>query len=388
MNYIKRAFNLSELLENGSIFFLGPRQTGKTKYIENELNNLNVVAFFSFLDNETLYNFREKPSNLRKYLTSLNTNEGIVIIDEVQEFPDVLSDVHHMIEHSNFHFLLTGSSARKIKRKGGNLLGGRAGIFNIHPFVWPEIKHLNLTLKEIFEKGMVPSITLSSDSERMFKNYIESYLKMEIEDEALVRNLRTYRLFLQMAAGENTNLLNYSNIASQSTVSVETIKSWYRILEDTRIGYFLPPLRKSTKRKSVSSSKFYLFDVGIARVMAKQSVLMEHDDAFGRYLETYIFQEINAYIDYKGLYDDLTFWRTQDGKEVDFVIENKAAIEVKSTNNPQNKHFKGLRTFGEEFQKEKKILITTESFKWFTDDGIACTPWSIFLDELWDGKII
>lgn len=387
MNYLKREFNLTELLKNRSLFFLGPRQMGKTKYIENELENENIVASFTFLKRATLSSFSENPSYLLDYISVLDTDEGIIILDEVQEFPEVLSDVHHIIEHSNYKFLLTGSSARKIKRKGGNMLGGRASTFNIHPFVWPEIKHLNKTLEDIFTSGLIPSICLSDDPETMFRDYIENYLRTEIEDEALVRNLRNYRLFLQMAASENTNLLNYSNIASKSTVKVDTIRGWYQILEDTVIGYFLPPFKKSNKRVSVAASKFYLFDVGLARAISGKNVPNEHNSDFGQFLETYIFQELKAYIDYKRLNDEITFWRTREGHEVDFIVENKVAIEVKATKRPENKDFKGLRLFNEEFTNEKRFIITTDSLKWKTDDGIICIPWNRFLDELWEGKI-
>lgn len=385
MKYIRRVLDLKEMLEESSLFLFGPRMSGKTSYIEHELEKESILSI-SFLDGDTLDAFRRNPVILRSMLKG--KKEGFAIIDEVQLFPEVLLDVQHIITHSNIKFLLTGSSARKIKKSGSNLLGGRAGIVSMHPFVWEEIKDKDPSLDDIIETGMLPQIFNSKISQMQLRNYIAGYMEHEIAVEGQRRNLGAFSNFLSMAAAENTELMNFSNISRDIGMSSDTIKEWYQILVDTFLGFYLRPYRKGTKRIPINTAKFYFFDVAIARTAARMPVPSNTMTEYGKLFESYIFQELKAYIDYKTEDDELYFWRTREGYEVDFIIDGKAAIEVKTTRNISNKDLKGLRAFKEENAVKEYIIICNELFERTTDDGIRIIPWKIFLDRLWDGYII
>ena len=350
MAYIRRALEIESLLEESSLFLFGPRMTGKTSYIENELQKKAIISI-TFLDGDTLEAFQRNPVLLRSMLN--DKKEGFVIVDEVQLFPPVLLDIQHIMTHSDIKFLLTGSSARKIKRSGNNLLGGRSKTYQV-----------------------------------LLRNYVRAYLDNEIAAEGERRDLGVFSSFLAFAASENTELMNFSNVSRDIGMSADTIKKWYQILVDTFIGYYLRPYRKGTKRVPVNTSKFYFFDVGVARTAARMAVPTETMTEYGKLFENYIFMELKAYIDYSMSDDELYFWRTREGYEVDFIVENKAAIEVKTSKNITHKELKGLRAFMEENAVKEYIIVCRELFERTTDDGIRIIPWKQFLDNLWDNKII
>lgn len=386
MEYIKRVLQINEILKESSMFLFGPRMTGKTALIENEINPEDTILSISFLNDETLIAFQQNPILLRSMLKG--KKDGVAIIDEVQLFPTILKDVQHIIGHSDIHFLLTGSSYRRLRKNQSNFLGGRAGIISLHPFVWPEIKHTEPTLEKIFESGLLPKFFLSENCSILERNYVQGYLKEEIGNESLVRNLSAFSNFLVFASSENTEILNFSNISRDIGISADSIKGWYQILVDTFLGYYLDPYRKGSKRIPVNTSKFYFFDVGIARVAARMPVPADTMTEFGKLFENYIFTELRAFIDYNLLDDELFFWRTRDGYEVDFVIDGKVAIEVKTTKNITNKDLKGLREFKKENAVKNYIVVTREVFERTTDDGIKIIPWKIFLDKLWTREIL
>ena len=385
MEYIRRALKIEDLLEESSLFLFGPRMTGKTSYIENELQKKAILSI-TFLDGDTLDAFRRNPVLLRSMLNG--KTEGFVIIDEVQLFPPVLLDIQHIMTHSDIQFLLTGSSARKLKKSGSNLLGGRAGIVSMHPLVWKEIKDRNPDLDSIFATGMLPKVFLARSYQSQLRNYVRGYLDNEIAAEGERRDLGAFSNFLTFAASENTELMNFSNVSRDIGMSADTIKEWYQILVDTFIGYYLRPYRKGSKRTPVNTSKFYFFDVGVARVAARMPVPSETMTEYGKMFENYIFMELKAYIDYNMTDDELYFWRTREGYEVDFVIENKVAIEVKTARNITNKEIKGLRAFMDENAVKDYIIVCRELFERTTEDRIRIMPWRVFLDRLWDEKII
>ena len=385
MEYIRRALKIEDLLEESSLFLFGPRMTGKTSYIENELQKKAILSI-TFLDGDTLDAFRRNPVLLRSMLNG--KTEGFVIIDEVQLFPPVLLDIQHIMTHSDIQFLLTGSSVRKLKKSGSNLLGGRAGIVSMHPLVWKEIRDRNPDLDSIFATGMLPKVFLARSYQTQLRNYVRGYLDNEIAAEGERRDLGAFSNFLTFAASENTELMNFSNVSRDIGMSADTIKGWYQILVDTFIGCYLRPYRKGSKRTPVNTSKFYFFDVGVARVAARMPVPSETMTEYGKMFENYIFMELKAYIDYNMTDDELYFWRTREGYEVDFVIENKVAIEVKTSKNITNKELKGLRAFRDENAVKDYIIVCRELFERTTEDGIRIMPWKVFLDRLWDGKII
>ena len=385
MEYIRRELKIEDLLEESSLFLFGPRMTGKTSYIENELQRKALLSI-TFLDGDTLDAFRRNPVLLRSMLNG--KTEGFVIIDEVQLFPPVLLDIQHIMTHSDIQFLLTGSSARKLKKSGSNLLGGRAGIVSMHPLVWKEIKDRNPDLDSIFATGMLPKVFMARSYQTQLRNYVRGYLDKEIAPEGERRDLGAFSNFLTFAASENTELMNFSNVSRDIGMSADTIKEWYQILVDTFIGYYLRPYRKGSKRTPVNTSKFYFFDVGVARVAARMPVPSETMTEYGKMFKNYIFMELKAYIDYNMTDDELYFWRTREGYEVDFVIENKVAIEVKTSKNITNKELKGLRAFRDENAVKDYIIVCRELFERTTEDGIKIVPWKIFLDKLWNNEII
>lgn len=385
MEYIRRALEIGRLLEESSLFLFGPRMTGKTAYIENELQKKAILSI-TFLDGDTLEAFRRNPVLLRSMLNG--RTEGLAIVDEVQLFPPVLLDIQHIMTHSDIHFLLTGSSARKLKRSGSNLLGGRAGIVPMHPLVWKEIRDRNPDLDCIFATGMLPKAFTAKSYQTQLRNYVRGYLDNEIAAEGERRDLGVFSNFLTFAASENTELVNYTNVSRDIGMSADTIKGWYQILVDTFIGYYLRPYRKGSKRIPVNTSKFYFFDVGVARTAARMPVPSETMTEYGKMFENYIFMELKAYIDYRMTDDELYFWRTREGYEVDFVVENKVAIEVKTSKNISNRELRGIRAFRDENAVKDYIIVCRELFERTTEDGIRIMPWKVFLDKLWNNEIV
>ncbi len=385
MEYIKRALDIGELLDESSLFLFGPRMTGKTSYIENELQKKAILSI-TFLDGDTIDAFRRNPVLLRSMLRG--KAEGFVIIDEVQLFPPVLLDIQHIMTHSEIQFLLTGSSARKLKKSGSNLLGGRAGIVSMHPLVWKEIRKMDPDLDTIFASGMLPKAFMAKTYQTQLRNYVRGYLDNEIATEGERRDLGVFSSFLTFAASENTELMNFSNVSRDIGMSADTIKEWYQILVDTFIGYYLRPYRKGSRRIPVSTSKFYFFDVGVARTAARMPVPSETMTEYGKMFENYIFMELKAYIDYSMTDDELYFWRTREGYEVDFVIDGKAAIEVKTSKNITTRELRGLRAFMDENAVNDYIIVCRELFERTTEDGIRIMPWKLFLDRLWNGEIL
>ena len=385
MEYIRRVLEIGKLLEESSLFLFGPRMTGKTAYIENELQKKAILSI-TFLDGDTLDAFRRNPVLLRSMLNG--RTEGLVIVDEVQLFPPVLLDIQYIMTHSDIHFLLTGSSARKLKRSGSNLLGGRAGIVPMHPLVWKEIRDRNPDLDCIFATGMLPKAFTAKSYQTQLRNYVRGYLDNEIAAEGERRDLGVFSSFLTFAASENTELVNYTNVSRDIGMSADTIKGWYQILVDTFIGYYLRPYRKGSKRIPVNTSKFFFFDVGVARTAARMPVPSETMTEYGKMFENYIFMELKAYIDYRMTDDELYFWRTREGYEVDFVVENKVAIEVKTSKNISNRELRGIRAFMDENAVKDYIIVCRELFERTTEDGIRIMPWKVFLDKLWNNEIV
>ena len=259
-DYIYRVAEIDKKLEKKSLFLFGPRQTGKSSYIRNQLREPRLS--WSLLDNELYRNLSMRPSLLRNTLRAKGINDGIVVIDEIQRLPDLLNEVHMLIEETDIHFLLTGSSARKLKKKGVNLLGGRAGKLNFHPLVWPEITDYEITIDKIFRTGLLPAAFSDDDCDSLLNDYVGLYVKEEIEAEREIRNLPPFWEFLRIAATESGEITNYENVARDVGISGVSVREWYNILIDTLIGFEVPPYRKTKLRKPNASSKFYLFDVG------------------------------------------------------------------------------------------------------------------------------
>ena len=386
-NYIERIAQINSKLEKKSLFLFGPRQTGKSSYIKKQLKEPQLS--WSLLDNELYRDLSMRPSLLRNTLKARKINEGVVVLDEIQRLPDLLNEVHMLIEETNIHFLLTGSSARKLKKKGVNLLGGRASRLTFHPLVWPEIKDFDPSLDKILKSGLLPAAFTSDDYESLLSDYTGLYVKEEIETEREVRNLPPFWEFLRIVAALSGEITNYENVARDVGISGVSVREWYNILVDTLIGFEVPPYRKTKMRKPNATSKFYLFDVGVTRKLQGFSAIEEGTSEFGRYFENYIATEIRSWLDYSGFdKEGLSYWHALSGQEVDFIIKEKIAIEVKATKRVSPRDLKGLQALMEEGLMEKYILVCRTDYPELLDNGILILPYKEFLSDLWSGKII
>lgn len=389
MDYIPRKLDIIERLNRKSVLLLGPRQTGKTSYIKYELNQ-SVKAKWDMLNSRTRRQLEADPQLLYDQILALDINPeaDILVIDEIQKVPALLDVVHEVIEEKKLRFLITGSSTRKLKKEGINLLGGRASKATLLPFVYEELEALGeKSLEEIFLRGMLPPSWDDDDPEAFLDDYISTYLQDEIAAEGVTRNLPGFGNFLQVAALQSGEQLNYSNIANDIGMSRQSIANWYQVLEDTLLGFQLPPWKKSNKRKSVSTTKFYLFDVGVVRRLSEIDVPADTQSDYGRLLENFIAMELKAWHDYNGRKETLCYWRTENGTEVDFVIGDDIAIEVKATRNPTSRNLEGLRKIGEERNFRQRILVCREDMPRMTDEGILILPWREFLHRLWEKAI-
>jgi len=378
---IKRYIDLAKVLEKKSVILFGPRQTGKSWLIRNTLQNHQV---YNLLHNETFLKFSHAPERLRQEYAGSGPGkrDQLIIIDEIQRVPLLLNEVHSMIEEYGVRFLLTGSSARKLYRSGVNLLGGRAYIRHLHPFSFCELKD-NFELERAINYGLLPSVYLSDTPEEDLKSYIGLYLKAEIANEGLTRNIPAFSRFLIVAALCNGKIINYTKIANDAQVARSTVQEYFAILKDTLIASELPVWDKSQKRKAIGTNKFYFFDAGVARVLQDRSLIRANSPEFGEAFEAYIFHELKTFADYHQI-DKLHYWRSTSGFEVDFILNDSIAIEVKASKNLSDQDLKGLRALREENKLKNYIVVCREEQRRVVDN-IVIIPWQMFLEELWAG---
>ncbi len=371
---LKRILNLEGLLRKKSFFLLGPRSTGKSTLIGQQLGRKALII--DLLDSDYYLRLQSRPKDLEFMIE----NRKLVVLDEIQKIPQLLDEVHRLIEKKKITFLLTGSSARKLKRNHSNMLAGRAWVANLFPLVTDEIPSFNLD--RYLQYGGLPQVYSSKYPVEELKAYVKTYLYEEIQSEALARNIPSFSRFLEVAALFNGELINFTNIGSDSQLSPSTVREYYRLLEDTLMGFMLQPWTKSKKRKAIQTAKFYFFDTGVVSTLARTETLDRNSDLYGKAFEHFIGMELKAYLSYRRLSDELTFWRSINGQEVDFIIGNHTAIEVKSTKKVDEKHLKGLRALREENYFKKYYLISHDAIPQ-TIHGIICRPWKTFLEELW-----
>lgn len=379
---IDRTLDLSSLLNKKSHFLFGPRATGKSTLIRTQLKDALVI---NLLKNEYYLDLLQAPQHLGAMIRAANYPK-IVVLDEVQRIPALLNEVHHLIEEHATHFLLTGSSARRLKQKNTNLLAGRARKANLYPLTSFEIPNFNLM--RYLCVGGLPSIYLSDEPYEELAAYTDTYLKDEIQAESLVRNIPGFSRFLQVAALTCGQMINFSNVASDVGMPVSTIREYYYILEDTFLGFMLPAYTHTLKRKAITTAKFYLFDVGIRNYLTHVRALPEQSELFGNALEHFIAMELRAYLSYRRLDLELSYWRSTSGMEVDFLIGKDIAIEVKSTQRAHEKHLKGLIAFQEERIARRYLLISLDPIHKTLNNGIELMPLNLFLTQLWADKII
>ena len=380
-----RILNL-DFVEQQTCFLWGPRQTGKSTLIRTLFPR---ARRYDLLLADVYRRLIDRPELIREecLAAGLDGDSQVdpIVIDEVQRIPDLLNEVHWLAENRGLRFLLCGSSARKLKRGGGNLLGGRAVRYQLHPLVSAEIP--DFSLDKALNAGLLPRHYLNVRPRRLIQAYVGDYLREEIAAEALTRNIPAFSRFLEVAALSNGELINYNTIAAECGVSAPTAKGYFQILEDTLIGSMVPAFRRRAKRRVVGAPRFYFFDIGVVAHLTGRGQVQPGSELFGRAFEHFIFMELSAYSSYTGTFFPMSYWRTTSGHEVDFIFDD-VALEVKSTSRIQDRHLKGIRAFKEEFNVARYLVVSREASPRRTADGILILPWQDFLDRLWGGGIV
>ena len=373
---LKRIFQLDKEIDS-SIFLFGGRQTGKTTILRQQFPN---AIFFDLLNTSVKSRLQRRPVVL--YETLKDKPAGtLVIIDEIPEIPELLNEVHRLIVERQLIFILCGSSARKLKRKGHNTLGGRALPVYLYPLVSAEIPDFDID--RAVNYGMLPPHYLAKNPSRLLAGYIDVYLKEEIKEEALVRNLDAFHRFLEVAALTDGEIINNNNIAQECGVHATTVNSYFDILEDTLIGYRIPAYTKVMQRRLVQAPRFYYFDIGITNHLLHRKDLMRGTADYGHAFEHLVVQELVAYLHYTHSEERLSYWRTYTGIEVDVIIgDARIAIEIKSAEEIQNKHLKNLKVFAEEHPQSRLIVVSLDVFT-RRIGNIECLYVMDFFHKLW-----
>ena len=379
MHIKKRLFELN-LPVGKSAFLWGPRKVGKTYWISHSLKKATVI---DLLKTDTLAEYVSRPALLReRYLD----HKGFIVIDEVQKVPQLLDEVHWLIENKNASFLLTGSSARKLRRGHANLLGGRAWRKTMVPLSCLEVTDFDL--ERVMISGLLPAHYLSTNPIEDLRAYVADYLKEEIIAEALTRNIPAFNEFLRVAAITSSELINYVNIARETGVSHKVIRTYFDILEDTYLGFRIPPWKKSENRRMIITEKFYLFDVGMANYLSRRQPRIGSPE-FGKAFEHYILMELKAYQAYRNPDMPISFWRTSTGREVDFILgEKELAVEIKGSSRVHEGDIRALQALIEDGPVKKCCLVCLEKQPRDVTRNIKILPWQMFIEQLWNGELI
>lgn len=371
---LKRLFEL-KLPRERSAFLWGPRKVGKSFWIQHELPKALVI---DLLKTDTFAEYASRPSLLRERYAS---KKSLIVIDEIQKVPQLLDEVHWMIANQNRQFLLTGSSARKLKRGHANLLGGRAWKRYMAPLSFVEVSGFDL--EYVMVSGLLPPHFLSPNPLEDLHAYIADYLKEEIASEALIQNIPSFSDFLRVAALTSSELLNYTNVGRECGVSAKIVRNYFQILEDTYLGFRIRPWTRSKNRRMIETEKFYLFDVGVANYLMRRQPKIGTPE-FGKSFEQLILMELMAYKAYRNPEMEITFWRTSTNQEVDFIInEKELALEIKSSQKIHESALKGLRALKEDGPVKRSIVVCLEKQRRILSPDIEIVPWGDFIHELW-----
>ena len=385
MKNIVRALKI-KLPAGQSAFLWGPRKTGKTTLLRQSFPESLV---YDFLNTDVYLDLCRNPALLRQQILACAPRllGYPIILDEVQKVPMALDEVHWLIENKKLSFVMCGSSARKLKRGHANLLGGRAWRYELFPLTSSELPGLELL--RALNQGLIPAHYLQDDASKSLKAYVQDYLKEEVFNEGLTRNIPAFSRFFDAMAYSVGEIVNYSNIARDCGVDSKTVREYYQILVDTLLGRFVEPFKRRQDRSVIlKAPKFYLFDVGVAGVVSKRHVVEERGELFGKAFEQFIFMELVAYRGYRELDFEINYWRTKTGMEVDFILnKGEVAIEVKSSSRVDTNDTRGIMAFLKEYKPKKAIIVSNEK-KPRIVGGVSIMPWKDFLAALWSGDFV
>jgi predicted AAA+ superfamily ATPase len=368
---------------SGAAFLWGPRQTGKTTLLHQQFPG---ARFYDLLDTALAAELSVSPRTLRE--TTLSDRPEVVVLDEIQKVPELLEEVHWLLENTATRFVLCGSSARKLRRKATNLLGGRAVEFHLFPLTSREVPDMDLL--RLVNHGALPAHYLVDEPAPLLRAYVNAYVKEEIIDEAATRNIPAFGRFLQVLGLTHGRQLNYANVARETKVSAATVRSYFQILEETLLGFTLEPWRQARKRRLAETAKFYLFDIGVANHLNPEAGrITEGSDLFGRSFEHFVLNEVRACMAYRDRRRSICFWRTHSGHEVDLILgDMELAVECKSARRVRDEDFRGLRALLDEHRVGRTIVVSREERPRTTEDGIEVLPWPQFCQALWGGDLI
>ena len=373
----QRLLNIPSDLQS-SVFLFGPRGTGKTSWVKTNYPN---AMYIDLLDYQTFMRYFNQPDQLRHDIPE-NFSDWI-IIDEVQKAPTILNEVHRLIEERGYRFILTGSSARSLRKKGVNLLGGRAHLYYMHPLTPQELKEA-FNLKEALQFGLLPKVVNNKYAKDYLAGYIVGYLREEVTQEGLERQLEEFSRFLEAASFSQGSPINYSEVAREAAVKRKTVASYFSILDDLLLAKQLPPFTKRAKRSITKSNKFYYFDTGIYQFLRPTGLADRPEETNGPALETLFFQTITALNDYLRLEYKVYYWQTTSQREVDFVVYGENgffAFEIKHSKRVKPTMLRGLKAFKEDYPEAKLYLINLGDRKEYHGD-ITVVPMEECLKEL------
>lgn len=377
----RRIFDIENRLDE-AMFLFGGRQTGKSTLLKERFPK---AVYIDLLKSDVRNRFKQHPEEFRESLLRYPP-ETLVIVDEIQKVPELLDEVHWLMVEKGLWFILSGSSARKIKKSGANNLGGRAVPETLFPLVSAEIPDFDL--ERAVQNGMIPRHYAVANARNRMRAYIDLYLKEEIIEEALVQNADEFVRFMEVAAIMDGEILNYENVASDCEVSANTVKAYYKILVDTLLGFEVPAYRKVIKRKLYKAPRFYYFDVGIANHLTKRYHLAPRTPEYGHAFEHLIMQEIAAYLGYTNSDEELTYWHTYENLEVDAVIgDARVAIEIKSKEHIDHDDKKGVTEFAKEHPDTRQIIVSRDRISRRSGD-VDLYYVTDFFKALWAGEII
>lgn len=363
------------LKRNRSTLLLGPRRVGKSTYLRQHFANCEWV---DLLKTDVYFEFRARPALLRERFAD---SKSPIIIDEIQLIPELIREVHWMIENNGTQFILSGSSARKLRKEGVTNLAGRLSTSHLHPLTACELPKFDLN--ERLQYGCLPPMVFSDDPSHDLKNYCGEYLREEVQAEGLVRNLPAFVRFLDLSALSNGELLSYATIARDCGIALKTVRDYFQILVDTLLGHFVDPWIRTKKRRAILTPKFYFFDCGIPNSLLGRR-LSSKTPEFGKSFEQLMVLESIAARDYEGKFEKISYWRSSSGYEVDLLIDDHTAVEFK-TGSTSLSDARGLLALEEEMKLKNKWIVSLDPKPRKLEKGVQVIPWREFTERIRQG---